>query len=57
MNFKRIFSQILQALVGIAFIYFLFFNYNLKLAVLLGLANMIFWLIPEWYYKFFQKIA
>jgi hypothetical protein len=55
MNFKKIFSQILQALVGIAFIYFLFFNYNLKLAVLLGLANMIFWLIPEWYYKFFKK--
>jgi len=48
-------SQILQTILIIAFIYFLFFTEYWKISAILGLANMIFWLIPEWYNKTFKK--
>jgi len=55
MNFKRIISQILQAILCVAFIYFLFFTEYWQITVILALANMIYWLIPEWYNKTSKK--
>ena len=45
--------KILQAILIIAFIYCLL-NEQWKIATILGLANMIFWLAPEWYQKHFK---
>ena len=52
---RKILSQILQTILIIAFIFFLFFTKYWKIAAILGLANLIFWLIPEWYIKIFKK--
>jgi len=52
---RKILSQILQTILIIAFIYFLFFTEYSEIAAILGLANMIFWLMPEWYNKTFKK--
>ena len=52
---RKIVSQILQTILIISFIYFLFFTEYWEIAAILGLANMIFWLIPEWYNKIFKK--
>ena len=46
--------KILQAILIIAFIYCLL-NEQWKIAATLGLANIIFWLMPEWYQKHFKK--
>mgnify|MGYP001337363681 FL=1 len=52
---RKILSQILQTILIIAFIYFLFFTKYWKIAAILGLANIIFWLIPDWYNKTLKK--
>ena len=46
--------KILQAILIIAFIYCLLSD-QVKIAAILGLANMIIWLLPEWYQKHFKK--
>ena len=46
--------KILQAIIIIAFIYCLL-NAQWKIAAILGLANMIFWLLPKWCQKYFKN--
>ena len=46
--------KIIQAVLIIAFIYCLL-NEQWKIAATLGLANIIFWLVPEWYQKHFNN--
>ncbi len=46
--------KILQAILIIAFIYCLLSD-QWKIAAMLGLANMIFWLVPERYKKHFKN--
>ena len=46
--------KILQALLIFAFIYCLLSD-QWKIAAILGLANMIFWLLPKYYQKHFKN--
>jgi len=46
--------KILQALLIFAFIYCLLID-QWKIAAILGLANMIFWLLPKYYQKHFKN--
>ena len=51
---KKLISKITQTILIIAFIYCLLSD-QWKIAAMLGLANMIFWLAPEWYQKHFKN--
>ena len=46
--------KILQALLIFAFIYCLLSD-QWKIVAILGLANMIFWLLPKYYQKHFKN--
>ena len=51
---KKLISIITQTIVIITFFYCLLSD-QWKIAAMLGLANMIFWLAPEWYQKHFKN--
>ena len=51
---KKLITKTTQTILIIAFIYCLLSD-QWKIAAMLGLANMIFWLVPEWYQKHFKN--